>query len=222
MKYLLILFLLLIPLDAHGQATKETLYLKDQISDLQKEVKEQKELSQNLLEKINELIKNQNELILQSGQVAKILENLTSTSSATKQTTFKDAFIVNKDGKLVAFIDDGLRLYEYYGGYLIGWIKPDTNEVVRNFDNSVIGVIEDDFILDETGHAIGSIERSENLRWDREKLFQEIQKKPISHYFIRIENPIPFNLSPFRYSDWASEKLEDILFFSEKKIQKLK
>ena len=40
MKYLLILFLLLIPLDAHGQATKETLYLKDQISDLQKEVKE--------------------------------------------------------------------------------------------------------------------------------------------------------------------------------------
>ena len=130
--------------------------------------------------------------------------------------------IVNKDGKLVAFIDDGLRLYEYYGGYLIGWIKPDTNEVVRNFDNSVIGVIEDDFILDETGHAIGSIERSENLRWDREKLFQQIQKKPTSHYFIRIENPIPFNLSPFRYSDWASEKLEDILFFSEKKIQKLK
>ena len=83
-------------------------------------------------------------------------------------------------------------------------------------------MIENDFILDETGHAIGSIERSENLRWDRERLYSQVQKKPVSQYFIRTESPTQFNLSTFRYSDWSTQMLEDILFFSEKKIQKLK
>ena len=60
------------------------------------------------------------------------------------------------------------------------------------------------------------------MRWDREKLYSQVQKKPVSQYFIRLENPKQFNLSTFRFSDWSNQKLEDLLFFSEKKIQKLK
>lgn len=206
-----------------AQTSKEGLYLKDQITRLQTELEEQKQITSTLLETINELTKNQNQLILDFGQSIKLLQQISTRPSALdSQSSFKDAFILNKDGKPIAFIDAGLKLYEYYGGNLVGWVKPDTNEIIRNFDNSVIGVIENDFVLDETGHAIGSIERSENLRWDREKLYSQVQKKPISHYFIRLENPKQFNLSTFRYSDWSTQKLEDILFFSEKKIQKLK
>ena len=97
-----------------------------------------------------------------------------------------------------------------------------TNEIVRNFDEAVVAIIDGDFILDETGHAIGSIERSETLKWDREKLYSQVQKRPLSNYFIRLENPQQFNKSTFRFSDWSTRNLEDILFFSEKKIQKLR
>lgn len=204
-----------------AQATKENLILRDQISKLQDDLSEQKALTSDLLERLNEVIKNQNQLIINFGETTKLIQNI-STIALPANQTFKDAFILNKSGKPIAFIDDGLKLYEYYGGNLIGWIKPDTNEIVRNFDNSVVAQIEGDFILDETGHAIGSIERSENLRWDREKLYSQAQKNPVSQYFIRLENPKQFNLSTFRYSDWSNQKLEDILFFSEKKIQKLK
>ena len=203
-----------------AQATKETLFLKEQISKLQEDLHEQKELTANLLEKLNDLVKNQDQLIIQFGETSKIIQNI-SSSYLPKQSA-RDSFILNKNGKPVAFIDEGLKLYEYFGGNLIGWIKPDTNEIVRNFDNSIIAQIENDFVLDETGHAIGSIERSENLRWDREKLYSQAQKNPVSQYFIRLENPRQFNLSTFRFSDWSVQKLEDILFFSEKKIQKLK
>ena len=220
---ILILYVLYFQVSAFAQTPKESLYLKEQISKLQDDLEEQKSITSSLLEKINDLIKNQNDLITQFTQTTKIIQNISSLTSVPKQqTTFKDAFLLNKDSKPVAFVDDGLRLFEYYGGNLIGWIKPDTNEIVRNFDNSVVAFIENDFILDETGHAIGSVERSENLRWDREKLYSQVQKEPVSQYFIRLENPKQFNLSTFRYSDWATQKLEDILFFSEKKIQKLK
>lgn len=208
---------------ALAQTTKEGIYLKDQITKLQVELEEQKEITSNLLEKINELTKNQNQLILDFGQSIKLLQEISTRPSAlSTQHLFKDAFILNKDGRPIAFIDSNLKLYEYYGGNLLGWIKLETNEIIRNYDNSIIGIIENDFVLDETGHAIGSIERSENLRWDREKYYSQVQKKPVSQYFVRLENPKQFNLSTFRYSDWATQKLEDILFFSEKKIQKLK
>ena len=205
----------------YAQTTKENLTLRDQLSKLQDDLADQKELTSNLLEKLNDIIKNQNQLIINFGETTKLIHNISTVSLTTSQT-FKDAFILNKSGRPVAFIDDGLKLYEYSGGNLIGWIKPETNEIVRNFDNSIVAQIENDFILDETGHAIGSVERSENLKWDREKLYAQVQKNPVSQYFVRLENPKQFNLSTFRYSDWSVQKLEDILFFSDKKIQKLK
>jgi len=220
---ILIITILCFQTSVFAQTSKEGLYLKDQITKLQVELEEQKEITSTLLEKINELTKNQNQLILDLGQSIKLLQEIfTQSSILNPRSSFKDAFILNKDGKPIASIDDSLKLYEYYGGNLVGWIKTETNEIIRNFDNSVIGIIENDFVLDETGHATGSIERSENLRWDREKYYSQVQKKPVSQYFVRLENPKQFNLSTFRYSDWSTQKLEDILFFSEKKIQKLK
>lgn len=56
--------------------------------------------------------------------------------------------------------------------------------MIRNFDDSTVAVIENDSIIDYTGHPIGSIERSEHLRWDREKLFPKFQKKPVSHFLL--------------------------------------
>ena len=208
--------------NSFAQDIKESLILKDQISKLQVELTEQKVLTTSLLEKIDVLIKDQNQLILQFTEASKAIKNISQGTQLNQKDKFKDAFLLSKDGKKIAFVDYDLKLYEYYGGNLIGWIKPDTNEIVRDYDNSIIAIIENDFVLDETGHAIGSIERSENMKWDREKFYAQVQKTPISQYFIRLENPKPFNLSTFRYSDWSAQKLEDILYFSEKKIQKLK
>ena len=205
-----------------AQTPKDTLILKEQISKLQDDLEEQKTLTSSLLEKLNDLINNQNQIIIQFNDTSKLIKNIPTLTTGSTQGSFKDAFILNKDGKPIAFADDMLKLYEYFGGNLIGYIKPDTNEIVRNFDDSVIAQIENDFVLDETGHAIGSVERSENLRWDREKLYSQVQKEPVSHYFVKVESPRLFNLSTFRYSDWSTQKLEDVLFFSEKKIQKLK
>ena len=221
--FLTFLIIVCINIFAFAQAPKETLYLKEQITRLQEDLDEQKKTTSTLLEKLNVLIEDQNQLIQIYQETPKVIQRIfTQSSTLNPQSTYKDAFILNKDGKPIAFIDDGLKLYEYFGGDLIGWIKPDTSEIVRNYDNSVVAFIENDFLLDETGHAIGSIERSENMKWDREKLYRQVQKNPVSHYFVRLENPKQFNLSTFRYSDWAEQKLEDILFFSEKKIQKLK
>lgn len=203
-----------------AQPTKDNLILREQIIKLQEDLEEQKKTTNTLLDRINVLIESQNLLILKFNDSIKTIQTVPTTPLT--QGKYKDAFILNKDGKPIAFIDDGLKLYEYLGGHLIGTIKPDTNEVVRNFDESVVAVIENDFLLDETGHTIGSIERSENLRWDREKLYRQAQKTPVSQYFVRLDNPKQFNLSTFRFSDWSTQKLEDILFFSEKKIQKLK
>lgn len=217
-----IIFLIIVT-PAFAQATKETLYLKDQISRLEGEVSEQKNLIKGLTDEISMLTENQTILITNIKETNKFILGLPGSSELkNSQNKFKDAFLLNKNGKPVAFVDAGLKLYEYYGGNLIGWINLDTNEIVRNHDNSVVAVIDGDFILDETGHTIGSIERSENLRWDREKLYSQIQKKPVSQYFVRLENPKQFNLSTFRFSDWSDQMLEDVLLFSEKKIQKLK
>ena len=221
-----LLFILIISIcqfnNSFAQDIKESLILKDQISKLQVELTEQKALTTNLFEKIDDLIKDQNQLILQFTETSKAIKNISQGTQFDQINKFKDAFLLSKDGKKIGLIDYDLKFYEYYSGNLIGWIKPDTNELVRNYDNSVVGIIENDFVLDETGHVIGSIERSENLRWDREKFYAQVQKTPVSQYFIRLENPKSFNLSTFRYSDWSNQKLEDILFFSDKKIQKLK
>lgn len=205
------------------QGLKETIILKEEIIKLRKDLSEQKEQTSKLLERINDLISNQSLLISDLKNTIQVFQNFSTTAlTLSQQNTYKDAFILNKEGKPIAFVDAGLKLYEYTGGNLIGWIKPDTNEVVRNTDNSVIGIIENDFIVDESGYPIGSIERSETLRWDREKLYGKIQKKPASHFFARPQSPRKFILSTFRSSDWSTQKLEDLLYFSEKEIQKLK
>ncbi len=205
----------------YAQVSKDTLILKDQVNRLQEDIEEQKTITSTLLKRINDLIEKQNDLIKQYSQTNIVIQGLQSTQK-TKPERFKNAFVLNKDGKPYAYIGNDLKLYEYYGKDLIGWIKSETNEIVRNFDEAVVAIIDGDFILDETGHAIGSIEQSENLRWDREKLYSQVQKRPISHYFVRLENPKQFTPSTFRFSDWSTQKIEDVLFFSEKKIQKLR
>lgn len=216
----LILFSLTV-LPSFAQTSKESLILKDQINKLQTDLEDQKVLTSTLLERINSLIETQNSLIKQYTQTNLIIQNL-QTGSKISNDKFKDAFILNKEGKPYAFIDNDLKLYEYYGHDLLGWIKPDTNEIVRNFDEAIVATIDGDFILDETGHSIATIERSETLKWDREKLSPQVQKRPLSNYFIRLENPQLFNKSTFKFSDWSIKKIEDILFFSEKRIQRLK
>ncbi len=206
-----------------AQTTKENLQLKDQVSKLQVDLEEQKSTTAKLLEQVTDLIENQNTLIKDFTQTSKVVQDLqVITEQNKKQLKFKDAFVLNKEGRPVAFIDNDLKLYDYYGKDLLGWIKLETNELVRNYDESVIAQIENDFLIDDTGHVIGSIERSENLKWDREKLYPQVQKRPLSQYFIKLENPKQFNPNTFRFSDWSNQKLEDILFFNEKKIQRLR
>lgn len=206
-----------------AQTTKENLQLKDQVSKLQVDLEEQKSTTAKLIEQVTDLIENQNTLIKDFTQTSKVVQDLqVITEQNKKQLKFKDAFVLNKEGRPVAFIDNDLKLYDYYGKDLLGWIKLETNELVRNYDESVIAQIENDFLIDDTGHVIGSIERSENLKWDREKLYPQVQKRPLSQYFIKLENPKQFNPNTFRFSDWSNQKLEDILFFNEKKIQRLR
>lgn len=206
---------------AYSQNTNETLRLKQEVSNLSREIKEQKAVTSALQERINILIETQNSLITDLTKTINIIQTIPQTSS-TSNNTFKDAFILNKSGKPIAFIDAGLKLYEYYGGNLIGKINPTTNEIIRNYDGSVIAIIENDFLIGEDGYAIGSVERSETLKWDREKLDSQVQKTPISHFFVMTQASTPFNLTPFRYSDWSDKDLEELLLFSEKKIHKLK
>lgn len=210
-------------LEITGTSLQESLLLKEEIRKLREDLSSQKEVTSDLLQRTNDLITSQNLLITDLRNTIQIIQNIPSIIlSPVQQATFKDAFILNRDGKPFAFIDAGLKLYEYAGGNLIGRINPDTSEIIRNFDNSVVAAIENDFVLDESGHAIGSIERSENLRWDREKLYSKIQKTPTSHFFVQQENQRRFILSPYRSSEWSTQKIEDILLFSEKNIQKLK
>ncbi len=191
---------------------RELSNLKDEITRLRKEIVGQKETTSNLVQRFNELVTNQGSFITE----------LRTTIFTNQDNKFKDAFILGKDGKPFAFIDTGLKIYEYAGGNLLGWITSDTNEVVRNFDNSVVAIIESDFVIDESGHPIGSIERSETLKWDREKLYGKTQKTPVSHFFERPQTPRRFILSPYRSSEWSTLRIEDVLSFSEKSIQRIK
>jgi hypothetical protein len=191
---------------------RELSSMKDEIIRLRKEIAGQKETTLNLVQRLNELATSQSSFITE----------LRTTIFTNQDNRFKDAFILNKEGKPFAFIDTGLKIYEYGGGNLLGWINSDTNEVIRNFDNSVVAIIESDFVIDESGHPIGSIERSETLRWDREKLYGKIQKAPVSHFFERPQTPRRFILSPYRSSEWSTQRIEDVLNFSEKSIQRIK
>jgi len=191
---------------------RELSSMKDEIIRLRKEIAGQKETTLNLVQRLNELATSQSSFITE----------LRTTIFTNQDNRFKDAFILNKEGKPFAFIDTGLKIYEYGGGNLLGWINSDTNEVIRNFDNSVVAIIESDFVIDESGHPIGSIERSETLRWDREKLYGKIQKAPVSHFFERPQTPRRFILSPYRSSEWSTQRIEYVLNFSEKSIQRIK
>ena len=201
----------------------ETQALKEEVIKLKKELIEQKDLTSMLVDRTIEVIDNQNQLLIQFKNTSDVINDISSTTDLLKQQlSVKETFILNMSGKPFAFIDNGFKLYEYNGGNLIGWINPKTNEIIRNFDNSTVAVVENDFVIDATGHPIGSIERSENLRWDREKLYPKVQKNPISHFFVRPSAPTQFILTPYRSSDWSAQNIEDILFFAENKIQKLK
>ena len=199
-----------------AQTPRDTVILREQISKLQGDLEEQKTLTSKLLERNTEIIDNQ----------GKTISNLKEFSDSTRtfidlQKKYKDAFVFNRDGKPYAYIDfPELKLYEYATGKLLGWIDANKNEVIRNYDGSTIATIENDFLIDAQGSPIGSIERSETLKWEREKLM--IQKTPESHFFVMAVAPQQFIQTQFRTSDWSTQKIEDLLFFSEKNIQKLK
>ena len=175
------------------------------------------------MERNIQLIDNQEKIISDLTDSTIILKEFSgfTMSFIDLQKKYKDAFVFNRDGKPYAYIDfPELKLYEYSTGKLLGWIDTNKNEVIRNYDSSTIATIENDFLIGVQGSPIGSIERSETLRWEREKLM--IQKTPESHFFVMSVAPQQFIQTQFITSNWSTQKLEDILFFSEKNIQKLK
>ncbi len=211
------------------QSLRETQLLREEISGLKKELQEQKELIKTQSDTTSllriELQTGQRDILSDLRDANMLLQEFSSFTMTfiNLQKQYKDAFIYGKDGKLFAYIDfPELKIYEYSTGNLLGWINSEKNEVVRNYDNSIIATVENDFLIDSTGSPIASIERSETQRWEREKLFSMTQKTPISHFFTAASDPQQFIQPRYRTSDWSTQKLEDILFFSEKNIQKLK
>ena len=222
---------ILIPDQSQNQ--RETLLLREEVSNLKKELQEQKELIRTqgdtntmLLERNLDLTNTQSkiisDLIMDTTIILQGFSNFTMTYIDI-QGKYKDAFIFSPGGKPFAYIDfPELKIYEYNSGNLLGFINADKNEVVRNYDNSIIATIENDFLIDDKGAPIGSVERSETLRWEREKILNMIQKTPVSHFFTGASAPQQFIQPKYRTSDWSTQKIEDVLFFSEKNIQKLK
>lgn len=200
---------------------QEAQILKDEIIKLRKDLIEQKDITSALLNRISQLVNNQNQLINITNENIAIFRDISnSTNRINQQLSFMDAVIFDKNGVPFGFIDEGSKIYEYKGGNLLGTINPN-NEVIRNIDGSIVAIVEDGFLIDYTGHPIASIERSENLRWEREKLYGAVQKTPVSQFFIR-NNPQPFNLSSFRFSTWSNEDLKSLLYFDPGEVQKLK
>lgn len=197
--------------------------LREEIIKLRKDFADQKDLTSRLLDRTNDLKDNQNQLTIQVQSTVTTLKDINfDTGFLKQQLLFRDTFIFDKTGKPFAFIEPNLKIYEYNSGNLLGSININTNEIIRNYDGSTVATLESNFLIDQNGQPIASIERSEPLRLEREKLHPQIQKNPLSHFFVPIEGKKQFNQVPYRFSDWSTQKLEDVLFFSEKKIQKLK
>lgn len=206
-----------------GQNQREAQLLRQEVLNLKAELSAQKDLTSMLVDRANDISNNQSQINSQLQNTISTLKDINSDTDFLKQQLlFRDSFIFNKTGKPFAFIDPSLRIYEYSSGNLIGSIDINTNEIIRNYDGSTIATLEKNFLIDQNGQPIGSIERSETLRLEREKLYPQIQKNPISHFFVPIEGKKQFIQTPSRFSDWSTQMLEDVLFFSEKKIQKLK
>ncbi len=215
------------------QNSREAQLLREEVSNLKKELQDQKELIRTqgdatimLLERNLDLTNTQSKTISDLIMDTTVILQSFSTFTMTYidlQGKYKDAFIFNPNGKPYAYIDfPELKIYEYNSGDLLGWINADKNEVIRNYDGSTIATIENDFLIDDKGAPIGSIERSETLRWEREKLLGMLLKTPLSHFFVQSAVPQQFIQPKYRTSDWSTQKIEDVLFFSEKNIQKLK
>lgn len=212
------------------QGSKDSLILKEEISNLKKEIQEQKDLMRTQGDTVTRLLDRSTDIINYESNIITDLREATAAiqgfsnytmSFINLQKKYLNAFLFNKEGKPAAYIDfPELKLYEYNTGNLLGWIDPEKNEVIRNYDGSTVATIENDFLIDAQGSPIASIERSENLKWEREKLM--IQKNPVSHFFVMASAPQQFIQTKFRTSDWSAQRLEDVLFFSEKNIQKLK
>ena len=87
-----IIFLIIVT-PAFAQATKETLYLKDQISRLEGEVSEQKNLIKGLTDEISMLTENQTILITNIKETNKFILGLPGSSELkNSQNKFKDAY----------------------------------------------------------------------------------------------------------------------------------
>ena len=205
------------------QFLQETQSIKDEIAKLRKELVDQKDITSMLLDKVNDLTNNQSQFSSQLRDNTNQLSNIGSDLNFFRQQLiFMDTFIFNKEGKPYAYIDPAFKIYEYKSGNLIGFLDSTSNQVIRNFDGSTVAILSGSFLFDETGHPLASIDMSENLRWEREKLYPQIQKTPISHIFTSLQNKRQFIQSPYIFTDWSNQKLEEVLFFDEKNVEKVK
>ncbi len=194
---------------------KEDVSLKNEIINLNTNIID-------LTKKIDGVTNNQ-ELLSKILNALTDLKNLINTSSNSISNSddikylnqllkYKDAFILNPSGAVVGSIDNTtLKIYGFNNGNLLGFVDLKNNIIIRNEDKNTIAKIENDFLINEIGEPIGSIERSSELTKAREKL--NIQKTPESQYTQRNENKTDFNLSSARANRWSStQSISDLLF----------
>lgn len=207
-------------LKTSAQTGTEILFLKQEVNEIKNEISAQKTLNSKILEKLDLLIENQNKSQDSTNTLINTLNILSNSLPNSDNSKFQNAFLLDKLGLPFAYIDNEQKIYSYSSGNLLGQINTMTNEVIRNFDSSIVAILDGDFLIDDTGHPIASIERSENLRWEREKLYSKTQKTPISHYFVMNIAPQIFIPNSFRFSSWSDKKLSEVLYFDETKVQK--
>lgn len=203
-------------LKSNGQNANNLILGK--LETIESEVAAQKLINSQQLEALKELIENQNKL-LEEVQVTNAAISTLLSSDLSSQGRFKDAFILNNKGVPYAFIDVNSNIYDYNNGNLLGFIDIKTNQIIRSYDQSPVAILDNDFLIDEAGHPIGSIERSETLRWDREKSYSKTQKTPVSHFFVMNLPRQVFIPTEFRFNSWSQKDISEVLYFDPERVQ---
>lgn len=223
-----------------NQNSQEINELKSEIGGLKETLKEQNRLLPEITEKLNAL--NTNELLINEmwrtlteikdknkeaseslskmdvdiNQIKQNLTNISLNTNTIRQTLFfKDAFIFNKEGKPVLYVDDiGYWLYKYKSNELVGWINPDTSVVYRNEDAKPIGFIEFGYLMDKRGYPVGILERSEFYRKEREKTYQALHRPIPPNFILREQAPRELFAFSRPASTWSIDNIEDLFFNS--------
>lgn len=222
----------------HTETTDGINDLRSEIGGLKEALKEQNKLLPEITEKLNALNNNEllisemwrtlNEIKEKNNEAAETLSKMYSDIDLVKQSLtnislntntirqtlfFKDAFIFNKEGKPVLFVDDiGYWLYKYKTNELVGWINPDTSVVYRNEDAKPIGFIEFGYLLDKRGYPVGILERSEYYRKEREKTSQALHRPIPPNFILREQAPRELFAFSRPASTWSIDSIEDLFF----------